>query len=77
VAAAEARRDPRGPVHVERSWPNWAYVVWSGGKAGRTTTPEESATRPTDLVERDFSADRPNQLWVADLTYVATWPGLI
>ena len=34
-----------------------------------------TAPRPADLVERDFSAARPNQLWVADLTYVATWSG--
>jgi putative transposase len=33
--------------------------------------------RPADLVERDFSATRPNQLWVADLTYVATWSGFV
>ena len=31
--------------------------------------------RPTDLVQRDFTATEPNQLWVADLTYVATWTG--
>jgi putative transposase len=47
------------------------------GKVRRTTTPDPSATRPADLVERDFSATRPNQLWVADLTYVATWSGLV
>jgi putative transposase len=45
------------------------------GKAQRTTTPAAAAARPADLVERDFSATRPNQLWVADLTYVATWSG--
>jgi putative transposase len=45
------------------------------GKARRTTTPEVAAPRPADLVARDFSAARPNQLWVADLTYVATWSG--
>jgi putative transposase len=47
------------------------------GKARRTTTPDLTAPRPADLVERDFSATRPNQLWVADLTYVATWSGFV
>jgi putative transposase len=47
------------------------------GKARRTTTPDLTAPRPADLVERDFSAARPNQLWVADLTYVATWSGFV
>ena len=36
---------------------------------------EETATRPLDLVDRDFRASRPNELWVSDLTYVATWRG--
>jgi putative transposase len=47
------------------------------GKTRRTTTPDETATRPADLVDRDFGAQRPNQLWVADLTYVATWSGFV
>jgi len=47
------------------------------GKPRRTTTPSAAAARPADLVERDFSATRPNQLWVADLTYVATWSGFV
>jgi hypothetical protein len=47
------------------------------GKPRRTTTPEAATPRPADLVERDFSAQRPNQLWVADLTYVATWSGFV
>ena len=47
------------------------------GKARRTTTPDATTTRPADLVERNFSATRPNQLWVADLTYVATWSGFV
>jgi transposase InsO family protein len=41
----------------------------------RTTVADGSAQRPADLVRRDFTADRPNRLWVADLTYVATWAG--
>jgi putative transposase len=47
------------------------------GKPRRTTTPDAAATPPADLVERNFSATRPNQLWVADLTYVATWSGFV
>lgn len=45
------------------------------GKTVRTTLPGESAVRPADLVERRFVAGRPNELWVADLTYVRTWAG--
>ena len=47
------------------------------GKKVRTTIPDEVAARPADLVERDFTAAHPNQLWVADLTYVATWSGYV
>ncbi len=43
----------------------------------KTTVPDESAVRPADLVDRNFTATRPNQLWVADLTYVATWRGFV
>jgi transposase InsO family protein len=42
-----------------------------------TTVSDETAPRPPDLVKRDFSASRPNQLWVADITYVATWLGFV
>lgn len=47
------------------------------GRRTRTTLPEAGAPRPPDLVQRDFTATRPNQLWVADLTYVATWRGFV
>jgi putative transposase len=47
------------------------------GRKFRTTIPDETAARPTDLVERTFVATRPNQVWVADLTYVATWRGFV
>jgi transposase InsO family protein len=40
------------------------------GARVRTTIPE-AVDRPRDLVEREFVASRPNQLWVADFTYVA------
>jgi putative transposase len=42
----------------------------------RTTKSDPSAPRPADLVQRDFSASAPNQLWVTDLTYVPTWSGV-
>ena len=42
-----------------------------------TTRADDAAARPADLVQRTFTATRPNQLWVADLTYVATWRGFV
>jgi len=42
----------------------------------RTTCRDDTAERSPDLVERDFTADRPNRLWVTDLTFVATWSGV-
>jgi len=45
------------------------------GKRVRTTIPDVSAPRPLDRVNRQFRADRPNQLWVSDFTYVSTWQG--
>jgi transposase InsO family protein len=42
-----------------------------------TTRPDDTTARPADLVQRTFTATRPNQLWVADLTYVATWRGFV
>jgi putative transposase len=47
------------------------------GRRARTTVPGDDAARPRDLVERDFTAERPNQLWVSDLTYVASWSGFV
>ena len=48
------------------------------GRAWRITTQSDGATaRPADLVVRQFTATRPNQLWVADFTYVATWRGFV
>jgi putative transposase len=62
---------------VERLMGELALQGVRRGKPRRTTTPDVTAPRPVDLVERDFSASRPNQLWVADLTYVATWSGFV
>jgi putative transposase len=47
------------------------------GRAKRTTIPADKDPRPLDLVQRRFRAGRPDQLWVADFTYVATWTGFV
>jgi transposase InsO family protein len=47
------------------------------GKRWRTTRPDPQAQRRPDLVQRDFSASRPNKLWVADLSYLRCWEGLV
>ena len=52
-----------------------------GARRGRsfkvTTVADGTPHRPPDLVDRDFTATQPNQLWVADLTYVASWAGFV
>ena len=47
------------------------------GKPARTTISDKSAPCPLDRVNRQFQAPRPNALWVADFTYVATWIGFV
>ena len=47
------------------------------GRRCRTTIPSELSEKPLDLVNRQFISSRPNQLWVADITYVATWSGFV
>jgi putative transposase len=47
------------------------------GKPWRTTKPDPQAARRPDLVQRDFAAAAPNELWVADLTYLRCWDGLV
>ncbi len=47
------------------------------GKPWRTTTPNGEAYRPADLVERDFSASRPDELWCVDFTYLRCWEGVV
>ena len=47
------------------------------GACCKTTMPAATDQRPGDLVQRQFTATRPNQLWVADFTYVATWAGFV
>jgi transposase InsO family protein len=53
---------------------------WHGvirGKTVRTTVPDAKAPCPRDRVNREFHAERPNQLWVSDFTYVSTWQGFV
>jgi putative transposase len=45
------------------------------GKVVKTTVPDKALPCPLDRVNRQFKADRPNQLWVSDFTYVSTWQG--
>jgi putative transposase len=47
------------------------------GRTKRTTVSDKAAPCPLDRVNRDFKAERPNALWVADFTYVATWAGFV
>ena len=47
------------------------------GKQWRTTRPDPMAHRRPDLVQRDFTAQEPNQLWVGDLSYLRCWEGVV
>ena len=47
------------------------------GKPWRTTTPDPFAQRRPDLVQRDFTAEAPNRLWVGDITYLRCWEGVV
>jgi putative transposase len=47
------------------------------GKPWRTTRPDPQAARRPDLVQRDFSGSRTNELWVADISYLRCWQGLV
>ena len=63
---------------VERLMRDMGLKGVTRGRAWVVTTRAEAAgDRPADLVDRRFTATRPNQLWVADFTYVATWRGFV
>ncbi len=49
----------------------------SRAKKRFTTKPDPSALRAPDLVNRNFSASRPDELWVCDFTYASTWSGIV
>src|SRR6266576_1295265 len=61
---------------VERLMKDLQLAGVRRGKRRRTTIPDETVPRPADLVERKFRVTNPNELWVADITYVRTWSGL-
>lgn len=67
---------PLARCTTERLMREMGLVGVRRGRRRRTTIPDETAPRPADLVERNFAASRPNELWVADITYVRTWQGL-
>ena len=75
----QLRRDgvtaPR--CQVERLMRREGLVGVVRGRKRRTTIADDRAPRPADLVDRDFTASEPNQLWVADFTYVMTWSGVV
>jgi len=47
------------------------------GRRTRTTVPDAALEKPLDRVQRRFTASRPDELWVADFTFVATWTGFV
>ena len=63
------------PLHRRPgSWPTSGCEACN--EAANSSPPaDDTAARPADLVERRFVAERPNQLWLADITYVSTWQG--
>ncbi len=78
LRSARARHDQVLREEIRRVWEE-NFEVYGVRKVWRQLNREgiavERATRPLDLVDRDFAATRPNELWVSDLTYVATWRG--
>ena len=66
-----------GRKRVERLMKAAGIVGVSRRKAARTTFRDERVRPASDLVDRNFHADEPNRLWVADITYVPTWAGFL
>jgi len=76
--ALERAGETVGRDHVKRLMRQHAIVgAKRRGKPWRTTIADPSATRSPDRVGRDFSAERPDALWVADFTYLRCWDGVV
>jgi transposase InsO family protein len=69
-AGAQIGRD-----HLARLMRELGLAGVRRGRPKRTTIADSAAARPADLVRRRFTADKPNQLWVCDMTYIRTWVG--
>ncbi|MBU1451116.1 MAG: IS3 family transposase [Proteobacteria bacterium] len=78
LAAIEPRGDRGGPRRtVEHPMRAMGLQGAVRGKKYKTTVADDGAARPANLVKRNFTASRPNELCVADLTYGATWRGFV
>ena len=66
---------PIGRDHLARLMRQLGLQGVRRGRPKRTTIADSAAARPADLVARQFHAERPNQLWVCDMTYIRTWVG--
>ena len=62
------RQEARGPVDARG---------WAPGRFVTTTIPDAEAACARDQVDRQFTADGPDRLWVADITYIPTWTGFL
>lgn len=65
------------PGSVDRAMKVLGHNGISRCRKIRTTIPDPAAVRAEDLVDRDFTAAEPNELWVTDFTYVRTWSGWV
>jgi putative transposase len=68
---------PAARCTVERLMRKDALEGVRRARKRRTTIPDDRGQRPRDLVDRDFTAEAPNRLWVSDFTYVMTWSGAV
>ena len=77
-AALRAQGERHGRKRVARLMRQAGLSGCSHRKGGPTTTRRDEKARPApDLVDRNFTASAPNQLWVADITYVPTLSGFL